>query len=174
VIHGCLILGMDSNQVLYFTNLLSVDSVDGIFIETTSIMFEHKEPPPQMEEVEVIVKKLLWGGNFNMDEDNMLISSWIEITMDAVQGNEQKHKKYWGRIWEYFHGHKTFNSNRNPNSLMNRWSVIQQAVNKFCDYLAQVESRPQSGMNEQDKVCSNYDYLSIFLEYVLFSPKYSN
>jgi hypothetical protein len=151
VIHGCLILGMDSNQVLYFTNLLSVDSVDGIFIETTSIMFEHKEPPPQMEEVEVIVKKLLWGGNFNMDEDNMLISSWIEITMDAVQGNEQKHKKYWGRIWEYFHGHK-----------------------KFCGYLAQVESRPQSGMNEQDKVCSNYDYLSIFLEYVLFSPKYSN
>jgi hypothetical protein len=44
---------------------------------------------------------------------------------------------------------------------MNRWSVIQQVVNKFCGYLAQVELRPQSGMNEQDKVCSNYDYLSI-------------
>jgi len=153
---------MDSNQVPYFTNLLSVDSVDDLFIETTSTMFEHEEPSPQMEEeVEVIVKKPLRGGNFSMDEDNMLISSWIEITMDAVQGNEQKHKKYWGRIWEYFHGHKTFNSNRNLKSLMNRWSVIQQAVNKFCGYLAQVELRPQSGMNEQDKVCSNYDCLSI-------------
>jgi hypothetical protein len=150
------------NQVPYFTNLLSVDSVDDLFIETTSTMFEHEEPSPQMEEeVEVIVKKTLRGGNFSMDEDNMLISSWIEITMDAVQGNEQKHKKYWGRIWEYFHGHKTFNSNRNLKSLMNRWSVIQQAVNKFCGYLAQVELRPQSGMNEQDKVCSNYDCLSI-------------
>jgi len=106
-------------------------------------MFEHEEPPPQMEEVEVIVKKPLRGGNFNMDEDNMLISSWIEITMDAVQGNEQKHKKYRGGNWEYFHGHKTFNSNRNPNSLVNRWFVIQQAVNKFCGYLAQVELRPQ-------------------------------
>jgi hypothetical protein len=44
-------------------------------------MFEHEKPPPQMdEEVEVIVKKPLRGGNFNMDEDSMLISSWIEIT----------------------------------------------------------------------------------------------
>jgi len=90
VIHGCLILGMDSNQVPYFTNLLSVDSVDDLFIETTSTMFEHEEPSPQMEEeVEVIVKKPLRGGNFSMDEDNMLISSWIEITMDAVQGNDK-------------------------------------------------------------------------------------
>jgi hypothetical protein len=153
---------MDSNQVPYFTNLFSVDSVDDLFIETTSTMFEYEEPSPQMEEeVEVIVKKPLQGGNFSMDEDNMLISSWIEITMDVVQGNEQKRKKYWGRIWEYFHGHKTFNSNRNPKSLMNRWFVIQQAVNKFCGYLAQVELRPQSGMNEQDKVCSNYDCLSV-------------
>jgi hypothetical protein len=53
---------MDSNQVLYFTNLFGVDSVDGICIETTSIMFEHQEPPPQMEEeVEVIVKKTIMG-----------------------------------------------------------------------------------------------------------------
>jgi hypothetical protein len=48
-----------------------------------------------------------------MDEDNMLISSWIEITVGAIQGNEQKHKKYWRRIWEYFHEHKTFNPHRN-------------------------------------------------------------
>jgi hypothetical protein len=76
---------MDSNQVSYLTNLLSVDSVDDIFIETTSTMFEHEKPPPQMEEeVEVIVKKPLRGGNFNMDVDSMLISSWIEITMYTV------------------------------------------------------------------------------------------
>jgi hypothetical protein len=64
--------------------------VDAIFIESLSTIFEYQEPPPQMEEVEVIVKKPLRGGNFNMDEDNMLISSWIEVTMDAVQGNEKK------------------------------------------------------------------------------------
>jgi hypothetical protein len=84
--------------------------VDAIFIESLSTIFEYQEPPPQMEEVEVIVKKPLRGGNFNMDEDNMLISSWIEVTMDAVQGNE---KKYWHRIWEFCHEHKTFNSHRN-------------------------------------------------------------
>jgi hypothetical protein len=65
---------------------------------------------------------------------------------------------------------------------MNRLSVIQQAVNKFCGYLAQVELRLQSGLTEQDNVCSNFDFffffffffLSIFLVYVLFIPKDSN
>jgi hypothetical protein len=31
---------------------------------------------------------------------------------------------------------------------MNRLSVIQQAVNKFCGYLAQVELRLQSGARQ--------------------------
>ena len=127
-----------------------------------------QEPPPQAE-VEPVVKKAQRGGNFNVYEDNLLVTAWINIniTLNAVQGNEQKHKKYWNRIWEYFHEHKTFTSERSPNSLMNRWSTIQLAVIKFCGYLAQVESEQPSGVTEQDKVCSNYD-TSIFLHGVMF------
>jgi hypothetical protein len=146
---------MDSNQVPYYTNLLSGDD---LFVESTNTMFDHQEPSPQMEEVEVIVKKPCRGGNFTLDEDNQLVQSWIEISLDAVQGNEQKHKRYWQRVCEFFHENKTFDSHRNQNSLMNRWSVIQQAVNKFCGCLAQVESKHQSGQTEQDKVCSSYEH----------------
>ncbi|KAG6633483.1 hypothetical protein CIPAW_12G051300 [Carya illinoinensis] len=37
-------------------------------------------------------------------------------------------------------------------SLTNRWSTIQKATNKFCGFLAQVESMHPSGTNEQDKI----------------------
>jgi hypothetical protein len=42
-----------------------------------------------------LLKKLQRGGNFNTDEDNMLVSAWIEVSLDVVQGNEQKYKTYW-------------------------------------------------------------------------------
>ncbi|KAJ0097907.1 hypothetical protein Patl1_27908 [Pistacia atlantica] len=37
---------------------------------------------------------------------------------------------------------------------MNRWSTIQLATNKFCGCYAQIESRNQSGVNEQDKIAN--------------------
>jgi hypothetical protein len=136
-------------------------------------MFEYQEPLPQMEEVELIVENLLRGDDFNMDEDKMLVWSWIGITLNAVQENEQRHKKYCQRICELFHEQRPI-SHLNQNSLMNKLAVIQQALNKFCGYFVQVELRPQNGLTEQDKICFNYDFLSIFLYHVLFIQNDSN
>ncbi|XP_050217772.2 glutathione S-transferase T3-like [Mercurialis annua] len=94
------------------------------------------------------------GGNFMIDEDLLIVSSWLNISLDAVHGNEQKHKTYWARLWEYFHKYKNFPSERTQGSLMNRWSTIQLATNKFCGCYAQIESRHQSGVNEQDKIAN--------------------
>ncbi|XP_050234937.1 glutathione S-transferase T3-like [Mercurialis annua] len=94
------------------------------------------------------------GGKFSIDEDLLIVSSWLNISLDAVQGNEQKHKTYWARLWEYFHKYKNFPSERTQLSLMNRWSTIQLATNKFCGCYAQIESRHQSGVNEQDKIAN--------------------
>ncbi|KAM3710627.1 hypothetical protein ACJW30_01G045700 [Castanea mollissima] len=92
------------------------------------------------------------GSNFTIEEDLLLVSAWLTISLDAVQGNEQKHKTYWRRIWDYFQNKKTFISERSPTSLMNRWSTIQLGTDKFCGYLDQVESMHQSGLNEHDMV----------------------
>ena len=92
------------------------------------------------------------GGNFTIEEDLLIVSAWLNISLDAIQGNEQKHKAYWTRLWEYFHKYKNFASERSQVSLMNRWSTIQLVTNKFCGCYAQIESRNQSGVIEQDKV----------------------
>ncbi|KAF7113705.1 hypothetical protein RHSIM_RhsimUnG0111600 [Rhododendron simsii] len=97
-------------------------------------------------------KKSQRGGNFMIEEDILLVSAWLNISLDPVQGNEQKHKTYWLRVWEYFHEHKNFKSERNQNSLMNRWSTIQIATNKFCACFAQIESRHHSGVPAKDQV----------------------
>ncbi|XP_028088025.1 glutathione S-transferase T3-like [Camellia sinensis] len=41
-------------------------------------------------------------GNFTIEEDMMLISSWLNISLDPIRGNEQKSKAYWLRVWENF------------------------------------------------------------------------
>ncbi|GMP60897.1 hypothetical protein CsSME_00023581 [Camellia sinensis var. sinensis] len=37
-------------------------------------------------------------GNFTVEEDMMLISSWLNISLDPIRGNEQKSKAYWLRV----------------------------------------------------------------------------
>ena len=111
----------------------------------------YQESPSQVE-MEPTVKKSQRGSNFTIEEDLLLVSAWLTICLDAVQGNEQKHKTYWRRIWDCFQNKKTFISERSPTSLMNRWSTIQLGTDKFCGCLTQVESMHQSGLNEHDKV----------------------
>ncbi|CAI9785223.1 unnamed protein product [Fraxinus pennsylvanica] len=95
--------------------------------------------------------KRLRGGNFTVEEDLLIVSAWLNVSLDALHGNEHKQKAFWTRLWEYFHKYKKFASTRTQVSLMNRWSTIQLATNKFCGCYAQIESRNQSGVNEQDK-----------------------
>ncbi|XP_050217467.1 glutathione S-transferase T3-like [Mercurialis annua] len=94
------------------------------------------------------------SGNFTVEEDLHIVSSWLNISIDVLQGNEQKHRTYWTRVWEYFHKYKVFESESTQIYLMNRWSTIQLATNKFCGCYAQIESRNQSGINEQDKIAN--------------------
>ncbi|XP_062208352.1 glutathione S-transferase T3-like isoform X1 [Phragmites australis] len=90
--------------------------------------------------------------NFSEKEDIMLVSAWLQISMDVVHGNEQSRSTYWQRIHECFHQHKDFHSDRTCNSLMHRWSAVQESVNKFYGCFAQIQNRRQSGLTEQDKV----------------------
>ena len=73
--------------------------------------------------------------------------------MNVVHGNEQKSKRYWQRVWEYFKKYKPQSDcNRNQVSLMNRWSTIQLVINKFYGCFDQIERLNQSGLTEKDKV----------------------
>ena len=45
-------------------------------------------------EVQIIVKKTQQSGN-------LVVLALLNISMDAMQGNEQKHKTYWNRVLEF-------------------------------------------------------------------------
>uniref|UniRef100_A0A5B7BBA1 Myb-like domain-containing protein n=1 Tax=Davidia involucrata TaxID=16924 RepID=A0A5B7BBA1_DAVIN len=148
---------MNSQDNAYYTNLLYGGSNrdDPYWTEdynqTNQYSNQSTEPSQISTQTESTTKKTQRSGNFRNEEDMLLVSAWLNISLDAVQGNEQKSKKYWERIWEYFHKYKKFTSERSPNSLMHRWSAIQLSVNKFCGCYVKIETRHQSGLTEQDK-----------------------
>ncbi|KAL6902154.1 hypothetical protein ACP4OV_005030 [Aristida adscensionis] len=90
--------------------------------------------------------------NFRDKEDRLLVSAWLNVSMDPILGTEQSQTSYWARIYDYFHANKSFESDRSQSSLMNRWSAIQHDVNIFCGCVTRIEDRNQSGASIADKV----------------------
>jgi len=109
--------------------------------------------------------------NFSDHEDEVLVSSWLNISLDPVVGKDQKGGRYWSRIYEYFHEHKTCSSKRTINSLMHRWETIQKCVNKFCGCLTRIELRRQSGTTMQDKVLTHFLTWICFVYFIFISHK---
>ncbi|KAG5533231.1 hypothetical protein RHGRI_027438 [Rhododendron griersonianum] len=83
--------------------------------------------------MESISKKLQRGGNFTVEEDKLLVSAWLNISMNAVRGHDQKKKKttFWQRMKEFIQQNEPYETNRTVVSLMNRWSTIQFARTSF-------------------------------------------
>jgi hypothetical protein len=152
---------MDSQmrEGAYFTNLLEGGSnMNNEFMLESPQDKVYTQQSPLDVQIVPISKKLNRVTNFTTEEDILLLSGWLNNSMDTIQENGQKHKYYWTRVWEYFHKENTFSSKRTANSLMNQWSTIQLGTNNFCGFLAQIERRNQSGVNEQDNF-----YLFIYL-----------
>jgi hypothetical protein len=105
----------------------------------------------QQGDIESGVKKPR-GDNFTIEEDVLLVQSWVTISTDPVHGTEQSKKAYWTRIWEKYNECKGFETIRSRTSLVNRWGIIQKSVTKFVANLAQVELLNQSGSSHQDMV----------------------
>lgn len=90
--------------------------------------------------------------NFTVPEDEMLVSAWLNVSLDPIRGVNQSKDTYWKRIHDFFHLHKDFESNRTQSSLMSRWSSIQHECNIFAHCVSRVEARNQSGASVDDKV----------------------
>ena len=134
----------------YFTNLLNEGTNIGEFNTQSVEQISHSSLiSPQIEST----TKKFRGDNFSIEDDLVLISGWLNISMDVVHGNKQKSKRYWQRVLEYFNKYKPESDcNRNQVYLMNRWSTIQLATNKFYGCFYQIERLNQSGLIEKDKV----------------------
>ena len=114
---------MDSQENMSFTNLLQRDSnLDKQFLsESQCTPMSVEASPPQ---VQIPTSKTRWCDNFTIEEDKLLVSAWLNTSLDAVHRNEQKHEAFYERIAAYFEEYKEFDSERSTNSLSNRWSTI--------------------------------------------------
>ena len=92
------------------------------------------------------------SGNFTQEEDTLVVSTRLNISLNAVNDTNQTRGTFWKRVYNYFHTNKTFESARSQSSISHRWGSILEAVNKFCACISDIEGRRQSGVTLQDKV----------------------
>ena len=63
--------------------------------------------------------------NFTKDKDLMLVSAWLNMSLDPVHGANQPRLTYWKRIYDYFHSNNIrFRSNAKlPNELLVQYTA---------------------------------------------------
>ncbi|KAK4842497.1 hypothetical protein QYF36_022812 [Acer negundo] len=94
---------MDSQSDSYFTNLLNEDSA-------YDLSNEYENQFEVIQNIDKEPNQSRCSKNFTADEDILLIFAYLNISTDAIQGNEQKSVTYWERVHCYFHEHKKFAS----------------------------------------------------------------
>nr|POE64311.1 glutathione s-transferase t3 [Quercus suber] len=108
--------------------------------------------PEVKVEITASNKPLKRGTNFSVDEDNILVSAWLNTSIDPVHGNELKHERFWAKIWQYFCQCSPSGSTRTAGSLQSRWGIINRETSRFCGFITALEATPHSGTTKQDKV----------------------
>ena len=133
----------------YFTNLLSNGNSEFAWEGLGPV---EEQPSQNVDHTPSLRPNQKRTKNFSRPEDELLVSAWLNTSIDPIQGTNQTRGAYWKRIHEYFHSNKEFQSDRSENSLFHRWKAIQDGVNKFCGCISRIESRRQSGVTIEDKV----------------------
>ncbi|CAD6256673.1 unnamed protein product [Miscanthus lutarioriparius] len=91
--------------------------------------------------------------NFSDKEDEMLALAWLNVSAEGpAHGGERA--PYWKRMHDYFHSRRDFESERSENSLLHRWSTIQDNVKRFDRCVADVVDGQQddNSLTPQDTV----------------------
>nr|XP_025703129.1 glutathione S-transferase T3-like [Arachis hypogaea] len=82
-------------------------------------------------------------------EDEMLISGWLNISIDPVVGTDQKGKTFWSRIHSYCVEFCT-DMTRGVVACKKRWYKINKAVAQFAGCYNQASRNIRSGSNADD------------------------
>ena len=87
------------------------------------------------------------------EEDELLMSVWLNVSQDLVVGTYQSKETYWGRIAKYFNTYRKPNMmTRSDKALINHMKLITNIVSKVTVHVRKVEQLNPSGTNERDKV----------------------
>ncbi|TVU17968.1 hypothetical protein EJB05_34030, partial [Eragrostis curvula] len=110
-------------------------------------------PPPRIRKVkEKKVSRRGGGGGFTKEEDEVLCSTFANVSKDPTIGVNQTHGGYYKRMHDYYNTYKPEGCDLSQLVVQSRWLGIQISLNKFCGFKAAVDRRNESGKNEQDRI----------------------
>lgn len=91
------------------------------------------------------------GKNWTRVEDEQLCRSWLAVSEDPLNANEQRGDSLWERIHAVYMESNP-SSERTQSSLQCRWTQVHKSVNKFAGCLARVEAHTQNENSLEDKI----------------------
>ncbi|XP_030969672.1 glutathione S-transferase T3-like [Quercus lobata] len=144
---------MDTQEEI--TRYDNISQMDDDFLapflnESQNTSIHSQESCPEVEVVTPNPTKR--GSNFSVDEDNLLVSAWLNTSMDAVQGTDQRIEQFWKKVWQYFCENNTYGTTRSASSLQSRWGNVNRETSRFAGFMAKVEARNPSGATYEDKL----------------------
>ena len=90
--------------------------------------------------------------NFSVDEDKLIVSTWLNTSKDAITDNEQQGGALWQRILQYLELYGGNHEERSQSSSKSRWTDINAKCSKFVGFHSQIERLRQSGHTKQNNV----------------------
>lgn len=146
--------------------MLNEGQYDACFEEYGTISFESQHLPPEKERnPSSKPSQKQKGKKFSVNEDRLIVSAWLNVSMDPTQGTNQTKDTFWRRIHKYYESNRGTLPERSQNSLLHRWSSINDAVSKFCACVTQIDNRNQSGMTIHDRV--RHNTTSSYTEFIM-------
>ncbi|XP_062227357.1 uncharacterized protein LOC133925445 [Phragmites australis] len=77
------------------------------------------------------------------EEDELLMSAWLNVSQDPVVGTNQSKEMYWGRIAKYFNTYrKPTKMTRSDKALINHMKLITDAMARACTAYKGIEGKP--------------------------------
>ncbi|CAN6167018.1 unnamed protein product [Urochloa humidicola] len=119
--------GMDSG---YYTDLL----VNGEEQPQDLTPPTDPTPPsdPSIQHARVTTKSSQGRSKNFREEDILLVSGWLNVGMDPIQGADQTHGTLWERIHDYFHANKTIEAKKHSG-----WTVDDKIANACAMFTAE-------------------------------------
>ena len=107
---------------------------------------------PVQNEVVPRLRKSQRTKNFSVEEDKLIVSTWLNTSKDAIIRNEQQGGAFWQRILRYLELHGGNHEERSQSSIKSRLTDINAKCSKFVGFYSQIERLRQSGHTEQNNV----------------------
>ena len=101
---------------------------------------------------------------WSVEEDDLLISGWLNTSLDSIKGKGQKEDAFWARVRKYIVHNSNTPIRRTKDTIKSRWSRINKDVCRFVGCYEEANRTPQSGENTDNVLARAH---------VNFVPKYN-